>query len=147
MYNGEVIRRTSSVIFPPFPGLFPYPILDTLFNVKIIPNTNYLLKRAVFKDTKISFSFENAIPQDVKIKMQILELTKNGQRFERDFTLKYNNSVPLKLQTEQISIDGWTLQSETNSLTFHYEAIPVSYTHLDVYKRQVDIYVVNSTFL
>ena len=49
LYNGEVIRRTSSVIFPPFPGLFPYPILDTLFNVKIIPNTNYLLKRAVFK--------------------------------------------------------------------------------------------------
>lgn len=147
LYNGEVIRRTSSVIFPPFPGLFPYPILDTLFNVKIIPNTNYLLKRAVFKDTKISFSFENAIPQDVKIKMQILELTKNGQRFERDFTLKYNNSVPLKLQTEQISIDGWTLQSETNSLTFHYEAILPDGQKIKLDNAQMNFDVIKFSYL
>lgn len=122
IYNGEVIRRTSAVIFPPFPGLFPYPINDTLYNVNIIPNNNYLLKKAVFKDTKISFSFENSIPQDVKIKMRILELTKNGQGFEREFMLKYNNTIPVKLLTDEISIDGWTLQSETNSLTFYYEA-------------------------
>ncbi len=147
LYNGEVIRRTSAVIFPPFPGLFPYPILDTLFNVKIIPNNNYLLKKAVFRDTKISFSFENAIPQDVKIKMRILELTKNGQRFERDFILKYNNSVPLKLQTEQISIDGWTLQSETNSLTFHYDAILSDGQKIRLDNAQMNFDVIKFSYL
>jgi len=147
LYNGEVIRRTSAVIFPPFPGLFPYPILDTLFNVKIIPNNNYLLKKAVFRDTKISFSFENAIPQDVKIKMRILELTKNGQRFERDFILKYNNSIPLKLQTEQISIDGWTLQSETNSLTFHYDAILSDGQKIRLDNAQMNFDVIKFSYL
>lgn len=147
LYNGEVIRRTSAVIFPPFPGLFPYPILDTLFNVKIIPNNNYLLKKAVFRDTKISFSFENAIPQDVKIKMRILELTKNGQRFERDFILKYNNSLPLKLQTEQISIDGWTLQSETNSLTFHYDAILSDGQKIRLDNAQMNFDVIKFSYL
>jgi hypothetical protein len=147
IYNGEVIRRTSAVIFPPFPGLFPYPIEDTLFNIKIIPNNNYLLKKAVFQDTKISFSFENVIPQDVKIKMRILELTKNGQRFERDFTLKYNNSLPSKLQTEQISIDGWTLQSESNSLTFSYEAVLQDGRKIVLDRAQMNFDVIKFSYL
>jgi len=147
IYNGEVIRRTSAVIFPPFPGLFPYPIDDTLFNISIIPNNNYLLKKAIFKDTKISFSFENNLPQDVKIKMRILELTKNGENFERNFTLKYNNALPIKFQTEEISIDGWTLQSETNSLTFHYEATLPDGTKIKLDHAQMNFDVLKFSYL
>ncbi|MEP7263607.1 MAG: hypothetical protein ABI772_03875, partial [Bacteroidota bacterium] len=64
-----------------------------------------------------------------------------------DFTLKYNNSVPLKLQTEQISIDGWTLQSETNSLTFHYDAILPDGQKIKLDNAQMNFDVIKFSYL
>ena len=123
LYNGEVIRKSSSAIFPPLPGLlFPNVITDTLTNVKLDFNNLYLLKKAVFRDTKVQFSFSNNLASDVKINMSILELTKDGKVFEKDFLLKYNNTLPTKFTSEEISINDWTLESESNSLTFHYVA-------------------------
>jgi len=147
LYNGEVIRRSSAAIFPPLPGLIPYPIVDTLSNVNLLFNNTYLLKKAVFKDTKINFYFENSIPQDVNIKMRILELTKNGKIFESNFTLKYNNSVPVKLQSDQISIDGWTLQSETNSMTFHYEATLPNGQKIKLDNAQMNFDIIKFSYL
>lgn len=122
LFNGEIIRRTSSSIFPPFPGLVPVPIEDTLTNSQLPFKSEYLIKKAIFEDTKISFYFENDLPSDVKIKMKILGLQKNGQEFEQDYVLKYNNQLPASTTTQLVSIDGWTLTSQTNSLTFYYEA-------------------------
>jgi hypothetical protein len=123
LFNGEVIRRSTAAIFPPFPGLFPYPIPDTLSDIKLQFNSTYLIKKATFKDTKIKFTFENNLALDVKVNMRLPGVTKNGVTFEKDFVIKYNNSLPAKLITEELSLDGWTLESETNSIRFHYQAI------------------------
>ncbi|MFZ1748553.1 MAG: hypothetical protein WAU01_00100, partial [Saprospiraceae bacterium] len=122
LYNGEVIRKNSATIFPPFPGLIAFPITDTITNVLLPVNNTYLLKKSIFSGTNINFYFENALKQDVRIKMSILELSKNGLPFEREFIMKAGTSGPSKLQTEQISVDGWILQTNSNSMTFYYEA-------------------------
>ncbi len=121
-YNGEVIRKSTAAIFPPFPGIIPLVISDTVTKVQLFDKAKYLIKKAVFDKTKITFTFENNFPDDVKIRMRIPELSKDGQTFERFFNMKYKNQLPVNLQTEEISVDGWTLQSESNSLTFQYTA-------------------------
>jgi hypothetical protein len=147
LYNGEVIRRSAAAIFPPLPGFLPYIIDDTLTNIKLEFNNTYLIKKAIFRDTRINFFFENSVPADVKIKMRILELTKNDAVFEKEFTLKYNNTLPTKLLTEQISIDGWTLQSETNSLTFHYDAILPDGTKIKLDNAQMNFDIIKFSYI
>ena len=122
LYNGEVIRRSTAAIFPPFPGLTPYEITDTLTAIKLQFNNTYLLKKSTFKDTRINFYFETAVTKDIEVTMRIPSLSKNGITFEKRFSIKYNGSSPLTFRSEDISIDGWTLESESNSIVFHYEA-------------------------
>jgi len=122
-YNGEVIRRTKSSIFPPLPSLGELSIPDTFVNIPLqFPNA-YIIRKAVFQNTKLVFSFEHTEPQDVTIRMQILEVSKNGKIFEQTYQMPYTGSAPSKLNTVPVSVDGWTYQSGDNSLTFKYEAI------------------------
>ena len=125
LYNGDVIRRTAAAIFPPFPGILDNPIPDTLFNLPLpfgSPSNIFLIDRAVFRNTRIFFEFEHDLPEDVQIRMQILNLKRNNQNFDQTYTLKYNGSFPNKIITPQFSIDGWELVSNTNTITFYYEA-------------------------
>ncbi len=129
-YNGEVIRQSSSAIFPPLPGTIPYPILDTLWPVPLQFNNFYLIKKAIFEKTSIKFHAESPYPSEVKVTMQILELMKNGKTFETQFTIPYSGTLPGMITTPSISIDGWTLTSETNTITFRYVATLPDGTHV-----------------
>lgn len=122
IYNGEVINGSSASIFPPFPGLEPLRMTDTVTNVEIFDPAKYQIQKAIFNDTKIYFRFENNQPQDVNIDLTIPELQRDGQGFSRSFKIDYNNSLPAKLISEQISVEGWSLVGKNNSLTFHYTA-------------------------
>ena len=140
-YNGEVIRRTAAAIFPPFPGLLPIPIQDSVWVEEIFDRAKYSIKKAVFDGTNIWFTFENSLPEDVNIKLTIPELSKNGQIFSKDFVLKYNNSTPAKLVTEKFSVDDWSLTSGNNSITFQYQARTKSGTpvKLDLAQMNFDL--------
>ncbi|KXK38805.1 MAG: hypothetical protein J5I52_09240 [Saprospiraceae bacterium] len=122
VYNGEVLRKNSAAIFPPFPGGTPFVIDDTLAKVEILPLNKYVVRKAIFKGTKINFSGQNTVPEDIHVKMSIKELTKNGKPFITEFDIPYTNSLPVRFQTPDISVDGWTLTSSKNSMTFIYEA-------------------------
>lgn len=61
--------------------------------------------------------------------------------------MKYNNSVPVKLQSDQISIDGWTLQSETNSMTFHYEATLPNGQKIKLDNAQMNFDIIKFSYL
>lgn len=125
-YNGEVLRKNSAAIFPPYPGVNPLPIADTLSQVEIMPLTKANIRRAIFKDTKINFSLQSNVAEDVFIEMTIPELTKDGQIFRKNFTVKYNNTLPVAYQTEDISVDGWTIITNRNLMTFSYKAVTAS---------------------
>jgi len=146
-YNGEVIRRTASAIFPPFPGLLPIPILDSIWVEEIFDRSKYAIKKAVFDDTNIWFTFENSLPEDVNIKLTIPELSKNGQIFSKDFVLKYNNSTPAKLVTEKFSVDDWSLTSGNNSITFQYQARTKSGTPVKLDLAQMNFDLIKFSYL
>lgn len=146
-YNGEVIRRTTSAIFPPFPGLIPIPIQDSIWVEEIFDKAKYSIKRAVFDGTNIWFTFENALPEDLNIKLTIPELSQNGQVFSQDFVLKYNNTLPAKLVTEKFSVDKWTLTSLNNSITFKYEARTKNGTPVKLGLAQMNFDLIKFSYL
>jgi len=121
--NDNVLTKNAAAIFPPFPGLFPYLLTDTISIVPIPIFNTQNIRKAIFKDTKINFYFESSLRSDVKIVLRIDELSKNNIKFSKEFNLKYTNILPVSIQSEPISVDGYTFQSETNTMTFRYEAI------------------------
>lgn len=125
-YNGEVLRKNSAAIFPPYPGVIPLPIVDTISQVEIMPVQKVNIHTAIFKETKINFTVENNLAEDLFITMTIPELSKNGQIFVKKFTIPYKNTLPVTYQTEDISVDGWSLKTDRNLMTFHYQAVTKS---------------------
>ncbi|MBK9255796.1 MAG: hypothetical protein IPM42_09940 [Saprospiraceae bacterium] len=125
LYNGDVIRRIASNLFPPFPGILDNPIPDTLYSLPLPFSSQFntfLIQRATFRNTKIHFEFENDIPEEIKVKMQILNLQKNNKFFEQEYTIPYSGGSTSKLNTPLFDIDGWELVSDNNNITFYYEA-------------------------
>jgi hypothetical protein len=149
-FNGEVLRKNSAAIFPPLPGIEPFVITDRITNVKLLPpdqDVRYSIKKAFFKDTKINFSGETTAKQDVNVKMKILELSKNGKIFEKDFIIKYNNENLTKFQTEDILIDGWVIQTQDNSMTFQYEATTTDGTQITLDKAFMNFDLIKFSYL
>lgn len=149
-FNGEVLRKNSAAIFPPLPGIEPFVITDRISNVKLLPpdqDVRYSIKKAFFRDTKINFSGETTVKQDVNVKMKILELSKNGVKFERNFTIKYNNASPTKFQTEDYLIDGWVIQTQDNSMTFQYEATTTDGTKITLDKAFMNYDLIKFSYL
>ncbi len=122
VYSGEVIRQDASAIFPAYPGIFPFIMTAETTSIKLPLTNSYLIKNAVFKDTKVRFVFEHPSTQDIKVKLKILEVTKDNIVFERDFVMPYGGTSPISFTSEEISLDGMKFKSNNNSLTFVYEA-------------------------
>lgn len=146
-YSGEVLKKTSTAIFPPFPGGIPFLITDTATAVEILPLEQYIIKKAIFKETKINFYFENNLPENVTIDMTIPEVTKNGQPYKQTFKLNYAGSLPVKYQTEDISMDGWTLQTIQNKMTFHYTARTEDGTEIKLDHGQMNFDLIKFSYI
>jgi len=147
LYNGEVIRRTVSAIFPPFPGLIPYEITDSVSSVVLQFNQPYQLKKATFQDTKIRFFASTDETEDVDVEMRILELSKDGKQFVTNFKLKYQGTSPTNVLTDEILIDGYTLISNSNTLTFSYKAITKSGKRIKFKRAQMSFDVIKFSYL
>jgi hypothetical protein len=145
--NDNVLSKNVTAIFPPFPGIFPYELKDSISTVKLPVSASQLVKKAIFKNTKIGFFFETNTASDIKIRMRIPELSKNGVIFEREFTIKNSGNLPLRLQTEMISVDGWTYASNNNTLTFRYQAISTNGTRLVLDKALMNYDLLNFSYI
>jgi hypothetical protein len=123
LYNGEVIRQTANTIFPAYVGLFPFFITDTLVSVKLPFTSNtYLIKNAVFKDTKVKFNFEHSGSENVVVTITIPEISKNGVVFQQTFNMNSSGTAPVVFTSPEFALDGWDFKSVNNALTFHYIA-------------------------
>jgi hypothetical protein len=120
--NNNVLTKNSAAIFPPFPGLIPFVIEDTVSSVVLPVSSGQIVRKAIFKDTKIYFYFESAEKSDITVKMRIPELTRNNVVFEREFKIINQNVLPVKWQTDQIALEGWEYKSQNNKLSFQYSA-------------------------
>lgn len=128
LYLGDVLRRSSAAIFPPFPGLISYPILDTIWKTELLPvnRNNILVREALFKGTKIAFELEHEENENLIVNVRINEVTQNGKSYTRTFFVPYNGGTKTSFITTFESIDKWNYASGENKITFSYEAKTVS---------------------
>ncbi len=123
-YEGEVIRRQAIELFPPVPGFLVSDgiMADTVTTLGLTFDVDFILKKAIFKENSIKFKFLSSFEEDVTINLRIPEWSKDGEIFEIDLAIPYNGSSPDSVESERILLDGWEVNTETNSMTMIYDA-------------------------
>ncbi|NNF35915.1 MAG: hypothetical protein HKN68_17540 [Saprospiraceae bacterium] len=122
-YRGDVVEQSSTQIFPPIPGIFDLPIIDTVQSIQLPANAQDQISRAVIGDTNIDFTFGIDASELVEIEVTLPELSLNGEVFRRTFTIDNRNGDQSTIASGLISIEDHTLLPSNNQLTLRYRAI------------------------
>ena len=147
-YSGDLVRRSFIQIIPPFPFLADLPILDTIGTLELpLPDTSIIVEKATFSFTTIAFNFTSSVEEDIFITVRFPEVFKEGQVFEQQFEMKYEGTTPQILNTERISLDGWTIETETNQILVYYEAKLSDGTKIKFDEASVNIDILAFSFM
>ena len=119
VYNGQVLRNTSKELFPPTPGLLPYELPDTNSTVDLPIDSKYMINKAIFGKTNMSFIFATLNAEPYTVTMTIPEI----QTPDGAWTKTYNLSGMLNYITESSPLEGLEVLPDNNKITFIYEAI------------------------
>ncbi len=122
LYKAGIIEESISEILPSISSIGEVPIIDTVSQFPLTTANNFILNKAIFSGDEMRFRYSTALPSDITVKMKIPELTKDGVIFEDNYTLTYTGTAPYTSFTESIPLDGWEFNSESNLLTFIYDA-------------------------
>lgn len=121
VYKGDVVRQDVTAVFPSV-AQFPFPLLDTVYEVPVPFAADQQVDRAIFGDTKMQFIFRSSLEEDVEVTVTIPQLTLNGQEFEETFVIDYKGTTPVEYLSDSISIEGWTLVDEDKKILVNYDA-------------------------
>lgn len=125
-YFGEVVRNNATAIFPPVPGLLPFPIEDTVARVGLPFEGEYVISKAIFRETTLFFTFSSEQEEDVDIVLTMPGVTRNGETFQQRFKLIYDGTTPTTLEAQAFNVDGWQVILNNNEVEFEYTAILAS---------------------
>jgi hypothetical protein len=121
IYKGDFIRNQSTELFPPFPGLVPFPLTDSITAITLPIPDKFEIRRAIFGNTNIRFAFENNFAEFLTVRVWASELQKDGKPLDTTF-LVAPVSVPVAIPTQPINLNGYEVTSFDNSLEFRYDA-------------------------
>jgi hypothetical protein len=122
-YRGNVVEQSSTQIFPPIPGIFDLPIIDTVQQIQLPANAQDQILKAVIGDTNIDFTFGIDTRALIEIEVTLPELSKNGEVFKKTFTIDNRNGNQSTISSGLISIEDYTLLPINNQLTLRYQAL------------------------
>ncbi len=127
-YSGDIVSRNSKEIYATIPPIFAY-ITDTIFPFHIQLSNNVRFTKAVLTDGILGFSLQSNHKQDVKVKITLPELTKNGVPFTVTQNLYYTGTLPVSGIILPQSLVGWRLDLPVDSIHVLYEAIKADGKH------------------
>lgn len=122
-YLGHVVEQSSTQIFPPIPGIFDLPIIDTVQKIQLPANAQDQVSKAIIGHTNIEFSFGINTKEIVEIEVTLPELSLNGTVFKKTLTIDNRNGDQPTISSGSISIEDYTLLPINNQLTLRYKAI------------------------
>lgn len=140
--NDPKIRRTED-IFEIIP-IFGAVLEDTVSRIPFELPEGVDIQLMTFNEGNIGFSFQSFHEDDLDVTFSLPQLTRNGQIFERSFTVDYEGTLPVE-KTGVFSLKNWDLMPEDDSLTIRYEAIRAGNGQRDTL-TQVQMGVVNLEF-
>jgi len=118
-YTGNVAEKPASDIFN-FLKEGIVPLNDTTFTFPFDSPDSVSIKRANIKKGTIGLVVFNSTGETLTINFVIPQMTKNGVGFRETFIVPSHPTDAYT--TPRIDLTGYLLQSETNELTFKYEA-------------------------
>ena len=121
-YEGQVLRRSSIEVFPPIPWFNYFPIVDSVAPLDLPIDSSFIIKKGVFKQSQIRFRFRSTLQEDITVKMRMPELSKDGVVFEKNFEMNYDGSYDYVFESEDISLDGYDVNTTDSKLYFNYDA-------------------------
>jgi hypothetical protein len=123
VYKGDFIRNQSTQLFPPFPGLVPFPLTDSITFITLPIPDKFEISRAIFGNTNIRFVFENTTGEILTVRVWAPKLQKNGNPLDTTIVVL---PLPVPIPTGPINLNGYEVTSSDNSLEFRYDARSLS---------------------
>jgi FKBP-type peptidyl-prolyl cis-trans isomerase 2 len=121
LFSGDLIRKSAEEIVPPVPGIGDLQLFDTVFQAPFVFN-DFIIKNAKINGDVIHFRFRSDLTENISVRVWIPQLTKNGLPYEENFDILYQGELPVNLTTEDVSLAGYELVSDDNTITYHYDA-------------------------
>jgi hypothetical protein len=118
LYRGAVVEGNSNQVFPPPIGLLDIEIPDTVYTYAMPITYWQEINTLTMGPTNLEFKFYDERTDQVKINVEINEMTKDGQPFEINLTME-NGSVV----SQQYSVEDYIVIPTDNALTIRYTAI------------------------
>ena len=151
-YNGKVLEQNKDFVFPPLPFLQYIQIIGTQmpFSFEAVevdgedesPLAGVIIEKAIFDDTNVKFRYDNSTADPVTVTMTVPEFTLDGQVFAVTHLVQPNSIF----ESDFISIEGYTVETETNSFTFNYDAVTPSGESIVLNKAEMFVDVLSFSY-
>ena len=114
LYRGEVNQRSATEIFA---------AVDTMYSIPVLPNVNFPLptpttgdevRRAVFADSEVWFTFSNNQSVPATVSVTFNQFSKDGAPFVVTFTAPPNQTIV----SERTSLRGVSVATPDNNISF-----------------------------
>jgi hypothetical protein len=121
VYTGEVLRENANKIFPPVPGIFDFPILDTVAEVPLPVNSIYVIDKGIFNNTSIFFNASHEKKEKIKFKMSMVDIVKGNEFWTQTYELDFSQSSTIS--TPPFNLNNWIAFPKNNKIKFQYTAL------------------------
>lgn len=121
-YEGDVLTENADVVVPPLIGIGDIEIPDTTFVIDYGNGSKNTVDSAVIEGNTILFRYVSIINEELKVRVWIEEMVKNGEPLYEEITIPASNGSKIELTGETIDMSGYSLLGNENKLTIKYDA-------------------------
>ncbi len=123
-YKGEVLRQDALDVFFPLPLLSFFPVADTVAPLALPIPDEVIINKVIFNSfTNIQFKFTTSLNETIPITLKIPEFTKDGEIFEKTYTIEPSGEDTTRYETIFYNMDYWVFESESdNVFEINYDA-------------------------
>lgn len=121
-YEGDVLTEDADIVAPPLVGIGDIEIPDTSFVINYGNGSSNTIDSAVIQGNTILFRYVSIINEELKVKVWIEEIVKDGEPLFEEITIPASNGNKIELTGETIDMAGYSLLGNDNKLTIKYDA-------------------------
>lgn len=121
-YEGDVLTENADIIAPPLIGIGDIEIPDTSFVIDYGNGSTNTVDSAVIQGNTILFRYVSIINEELKVRVWIEEMVKDGEPLHQEITLPASNGQKIEITGETINMAGYSLRGNDNKLTIKYDA-------------------------
>ncbi|MEL6867002.1 MAG: hypothetical protein AAFP19_21435 [Bacteroidota bacterium] len=101
---------------------FPLALIDTSMEIPVDLFDEVEVRTVQLKSGTLTFNLDSPFEEDLNLTISIPQLTKNGQIFQVQRYIDYQGSIPVSVQIDPVSIEGYALDMPEGTVNVHYSA-------------------------